>query len=1138
MPSSFYLRLFGPPALMHHRRGELRFRTRKQVALLAYLVLEGRDRALPREELADLLWPTVPAHLGRHSLSQGLSAMRERLGPHVVNRGGRTVRLLGAVASELEVLTDGGHIEGTDLDRPLLGLEDVGGAAFGHWVDRTRERLRRAAREALASELLAARARGDVNRVYERAAQLYRVDPMSDTAVRALSERMLLDGDTAGTVRLLRSHVARLKEAGVEADAGLHRFLKLVEHGLVRVQRVDLTAPKAAQVRRPEIFVGRETEMSRLESLWGRAVVGKLTTCLIAGPGGIGKSSLLKRFSTSMASRSAAVWEVACQEIGRNIPFAFVSELFHALGRDPTVGATDPRWLAEASRVTPGLRALYPGVPEPPPTPVEAIRLRLAEALLRMIEVIADGEPILLAMDDIAYLDPASRDILYLLFRRLATSPVLVLASARTIEEHRLTAVEDGFDTGFHWDDVLKLSPLAAEPARAIVTGLANATTPPSPVPHDVVEAMVELAQGNPYLIEMLVSDWRRDPQASLVAAHVRGDSASAQWHPPATMRQAFDRQYRGVSPVAERLLNLLAVAGRTMPAAEVGRLLDLSAAETDAAVLELLDRGVLRMEDGGLRFKNQLHRAFVYFAMSEGRKRYLHDHFGSYLARFDSQEFQLLLEASYHMLKGGTAERAVMTVLKGAPVAIARGAAKEAEKALRQVLKSSGEKEQRRLQVLLAEAMALQGRHAEVIALLSQIDSSALIGEPRATLTLLHAESLHRGCLADDQMVESCVEQAISDAEAVRSESLQLRALQLAAEFRSELGRSHSLKFLRKRASLTALRTQDPQAGTLALLTIAYCDLVSGDTLGARVNFERCLTVQGSEIRDYERRRALAGIAMCRVCLGEYAEALGLLAQVTEIAERCGDLDGAANAWSNRGVIHDDLGDFESAALCFERAVRHGSLAGSHRRLAEIAINAAGSAISLRRPTVAASLVSEATILVQLAGQWRLAVDLLYVRADLELLVGNDEDACKLIVEAQRVRQGRLYPFADVGRLERLDRFLAWRTGGCAAMEDAASIEVFQQVGDRIEVDLFRDFVAERENSGNGKLSDADALVDRLGLHGVVTRLHALNMCRAKDDAAVDSGSVGVSHCRAIDRLMNVARLMRGNRKETDASY
>ena len=57
MAAHFALRVFGPPQLVDRRGAAIRFRTKKQLALLTYLHFEGRERPLSRDALADLLWP-------------------------------------------------------------------------------------------------------------------------------------------------------------------------------------------------------------------------------------------------------------------------------------------------------------------------------------------------------------------------------------------------------------------------------------------------------------------------------------------------------------------------------------------------------------------------------------------------------------------------------------------------------------------------------------------------------------------------------------------------------------------------------------------------------------------------------------------------------------------------------------------------------------------------------------------------------------------------------------------------------------------------------------------------------------------------------------------------------------------------
>src|SRR5439155_28224 len=113
--------------------------------------------------------------------------------------------------------------------------------------------------------------------------------------------------------------------------------------------------------------------------------------------------------ATSLGARALPVFMVPCQEIGQGIPYATVSELITALGRDPAASGTEPLWLAEASRVCPGLRAIYPGIPPAPDAPPDSIRLRVAEAVIRMMEAVADNGPVLLAFDDLQFVDPASR---------------------------------------------------------------------------------------------------------------------------------------------------------------------------------------------------------------------------------------------------------------------------------------------------------------------------------------------------------------------------------------------------------------------------------------------------------------------------------------------------------------------------------------------------------------------------------------------------------------------------------------------------------------------------------------------------------------------------------------------------------
>src|SRR3990172_8804453 len=133
MAAHFNLRVFGPPQLVDRGGAPVRFRTKKQLALLTYLHFEGRERPLSRDALADLLWPDVAPEQGRHSLSQALLAIRERLGADALTRREQEVQLLADLVSDLDRLKDG-DASLPSLLKPLLGIEDCAGPEFSHWV--------------------------------------------------------------------------------------------------------------------------------------------------------------------------------------------------------------------------------------------------------------------------------------------------------------------------------------------------------------------------------------------------------------------------------------------------------------------------------------------------------------------------------------------------------------------------------------------------------------------------------------------------------------------------------------------------------------------------------------------------------------------------------------------------------------------------------------------------------------------------------------------------------------------------------------------------------------------------------------------------------------------------------------------
>ncbi|HEV7587465.1 MAG TPA: BTAD domain-containing putative transcriptional regulator [Longimicrobium sp.] len=199
------LRTLGHPVLTGPPGGPLAGLRRKDLALLAYLCVEG-PRPHSRARLAALLWGESREAKARHSLTQALGRVVRAAGSGAVVVERDAVRSTGAVACDAEWLLAGGE----RLD-PLLTLYEgpflegfeagFGSEEFGEWADGQRAELRNAALRWLERTGEAAEAAGDwalALRIGERGTQ---VDPVHEEAHRRALRALLETGERNRALR-------------------------------------------------------------------------------------------------------------------------------------------------------------------------------------------------------------------------------------------------------------------------------------------------------------------------------------------------------------------------------------------------------------------------------------------------------------------------------------------------------------------------------------------------------------------------------------------------------------------------------------------------------------------------------------------------------------------------------------------------------------------------------------------------------------------------------------------------------------------------------------------------------------------------------------------------------------------------
>ena len=166
-------------------------------------------------------------------------------------------------------------------------------------------------------------------------------------------------------------------------------------------------------------LVGRDAELGELRAFLGEVIDGPVGLVL-SGVAGIGKTSLWKAGVEEARARIGRVLTCRGVEAEASLSYAGLSDLLGEVLDEaaPSLAAPRRRALEVALLLTePGDEALD----------AHAVGLAVRDVL----EVVSRGGPVLVAMDDVQWLDPASAGVLQVAFRRLRGERLGVLATVR-----------------------------------------------------------------------------------------------------------------------------------------------------------------------------------------------------------------------------------------------------------------------------------------------------------------------------------------------------------------------------------------------------------------------------------------------------------------------------------------------------------------------------------------------------------------------------------------------------------------------------------------------------------------------------------------------------------------------------------
>ena len=463
------LRLLGPAEVtVDGRPAPPELLWRKNLALLVYLARSPR-RTRSREHLVGLLWGDKPESSARHSLREAIRVLRQAGGEGSLSTEGDLVRLAeGAVTADAELLEQRareGDWEGCGalaLGGFLEGFSVPDAPAFEDWLTVERLALARRSVEVLVRWADALQRAGNAAASGAAAQRALALDPLSESAARALLLSRALCGDRAGALAVYDAFAARLRDAAGAEPAETTR--QLAEQ--VRRERVWRSSgqrvPGAPSRRAP--LEGRTRELAALLEYAATARTGRATVVLVNGPPGVGRTRLIEELALRARLDGAAVVQARGTPADRSEAWSGV----FALARG---GLLDAAGIAAASREA---LAVFAARIEEWGDRFPAARgsylLGAGPALSAVVRAAAAEQLVVLIADDAHCFDGETLATLRALARDAAAAPLLLLLTATSgLPREEIDQLVAGLGREVP-GGVITLEPLRPDALRALAT--------------------------------------------------------------------------------------------------------------------------------------------------------------------------------------------------------------------------------------------------------------------------------------------------------------------------------------------------------------------------------------------------------------------------------------------------------------------------------------------------------------------------------------------------------------------------------------------------------------------------------------------------------------------------------------------
>lgn len=349
----------------------------------------------------------------------------------------------------------------------------------------------------------------------------------------------------------------------------------------------------------------RDADLQRLAQLMQPIGENQGALVAIEGPAGIGKTALIDAGAAQAAARGLRVLHARGGELEAGHPFGLVRQLFEPVLHAMTGDERDRLLSGPASAAAAALGLEREAV--------DAQGLDVLHGLHHVCVRLSAETPLMLAIDDAHWSDPATLRWLVFLAARIKHMPVALVIATRPPEH----AEQSGLLVRLLADPaVATLRP--GELSENAVSQLVSECWS-QPADPQFVAACHEATGGNPFLVRELLAASRREG-----IAPVRAQARAVRRLGPTSISRSMLLRLGSLTESARAVAKAVAVLGTQVPLVHAAALADLSAQEATQAADALAAAGILA-PTRPLEFLHPIIRTAAYGELSAGERSRQH---------------------------------------------------------------------------------------------------------------------------------------------------------------------------------------------------------------------------------------------------------------------------------------------------------------------------------------------------------------------------------------------------------------------------------------------------------------------------------------------------------------------------------